>query len=261
MLYQKICAEKSRLEKMIQRIETMLKKLPIGKMYISRNGKNFKWYYRAEKDSDAVYIPKKKRKLAEQYAQKKYLSLLKKDLEQECRALDFYIRHHKERPWEAETFFNSNLGYQELLLPYFKPKSQELSEWMQAPYEKNPHWEKQLKQPLENGNIVRSKSEVMISMILDKYHIPYRVECKLEIGGNIYYPDFTIRHPETGEYYYYEHLGLIDKYEYLKKNVEKIHDYITHGIIPMKNLILTFETKDEPLTLEMIEWMIQSVVL
>ena len=98
MLYQKVCEEKTRLENMIQRIEVKLKELPLGKMYISRNGKHFKWYYRVDKDSDAVYIPKRKRKLAEQYAQKKYLQLLKKDLEHEYSALDFYVRHHKERP-------------------------------------------------------------------------------------------------------------------------------------------------------------------
>lgn len=261
MLYQKVCAEKIRLEKMIQRIERKLKDLPIGKMYISRNGKHFKWYYRVDEDSPPVYIPKKKRKLAEQYAQKKYLQLLKRDLEHEYSALDFYIRHHRERPWESEALLDSKPGYQELLLPYFKPKSQELSEWMNAPYEQNPYRTDKLKQPLENGKIVRSKSEVMISMILDKYHIPYRVECKLVVGGKIYYPDFTIRHPETGEFYYYEHLGLIDKFEYLEKNVEKLHTYITNGIVPMKNLILTFETEEDPLTLEMIEEMIKLIIL
>lgn len=261
MLYQKICLEKKRLDKLISKIESKLKTLPPGKMFITRNGKYFKWYYTLEDSPKPVYISKKKRKLAELYAEKKYLLQLKGDLEQERTAIDFYLRHHKKRPWKSESFMDDKPEYQELLIPYFKPISQELYEWANASYEKNPFKKGNLKQPLENGQIVRSKSEVMISMILDKYRIPYRTECKLQIGNNTYYPDFTIRHPQTGEYYYFEHLGLIEKYEYLRKNVEKLHDYITHGIIPMKNLLLTFETLEHPLTLEMIEWLVKSIIL
>lgn len=261
MLYQKICAEKARLEKEIRKIDNKLKSFPKGKMYITRNGKYSKWYYSVNDKSKPIYIPKKKRQIAEQYAQKKYLLQMKSDLEQEKTALDFYIRHHKKRPWKSESFLEDKPEYQELLIPYFKPMSQELNEWVNAPYEKNPYKEENLKQPLENGQIVRSKSEVMISMILDKYHIPYRTECKLQVGNKICYPDFTVRHPQTGEYYYFEHLGLIEKYGYLENNIEKLHNYIMHGIIPMKNLIVTFETTEHPLTLEMVEWLVKSIIL
>ena len=204
MLYQKNCSEKKRLDNLIDKIDRKLKVLPPGKMYITHNGKYLKWYYRPMDNSEAIHISKKNRKLAEQLAQRKYLLLVKKDLEQERTALNFYIKHHKKRPWKSETFLNDKSEYQELLASYFKPISQELYEWMHAPYEQNPYKEEQLKQPIENGKIVRSKSEVMISMLLDKYHIPYRVECKLQVGKKIYYPDFTIRHPETGEFYYWE---------------------------------------------------------
>lgn len=98
-------------------------------------------------------------------------------------------------------------------------------------------------------------------MRINNYKIPYRTECRLQIGNNVYYPDFTIRHPETGEFFYTEHLGLIEKYGYLERNLKKFHDYFTHEIIPMRNLILTFETKEQPLTLEMIDWLVKSLIL
>lgn len=131
----------------------------------------------------------------------------------------------------------------------------------QCTLRKNPYKEELAIQPLDNGQKVRSKSEVLISKVLEKYNIPYRTECMLQVGNNIYYPDFTVRHPVTGEYYYIEHLGLIEKYSYLKKNLDKLHDYITHGIVPMRNLILTFETLEYPLTLEMIDWLVRSIIL
>ena len=261
MLYQKACAEKARLEKEIRKIDKKLRSFPAGKMFITRNGKYSKWYYRTEDDLSPVYIPKKERKLAERYAQKKYLLQMKKDLQQEKTALDFYIRHHKQRPWKSDTFLEDKPEYIELIEPYFKPKSQELIEWVNEPYEKNPYKEELAIQSLDNGQKVRSKSEVLISKVLEKYNIPYRTECMLQVGNNIYYPDFTVRHPVTGEYYYIEHLGLIEKYSYLKKNLDKLHDYITHGIVPMRNLILTFETLEYPLTLELIDWLVRSIIL
>lgn len=261
MLYLRVCAERKRLRDLIHKIDKKLEDLPPGKMYITRNGKNFKWYCRLEEAANPVYIPKKKRKLAEQYAQKKYLLQLKKDLMHEITALDFYIRHHEKRPWKSEAFLTDKPEYQELLLSYFKPKSQELAEWANESYICNTSFPEHSIQKLPNGRRVRSKSEVMIATILDKYHIPYRVECKLEVGNKVYFPDFTIRHPQTGEIYYFEHLGLIEKPGYFENNVEKLWNYISHGIIPTVNLILTFETLEHPLTMERIEWLVKEYFL
>ena len=261
MLYQKVCAEKKRLDKKIRNIETRLKGFPPGKMYITHNGKYFKWYYKRENDSTPVYIPKSQRSLAEQYAQKKYLMQLKSDLLQERNALDYYIRHHKVRPWKSDDFLNGKPEYHELLSPYFQPRSKELRDWANASYPQNPYYKEKLLHHLDNGKSVRSKSEYMISSILDKYQIPYRVEEELVIGSNYYYPDFTIRHPQTGEFYYYEHFGLIEKYNYLERMAEKLYDYISIGIIPSKNLIMTFETNDYPLTIERIEALIKEYFL
>lgn len=261
MLYQRVCAEKKRLDKKIRDIETRLKGFPPGKMYITHNGKYFKWYYRRENDSTPVYIPKSQRSLAEQYAQKKYLLQLKTDLLHEQNALDYYLRHHKERPWKSDDFLNQKPEYQELLSNYLKPQSQELREWATASYPQNPHYKEHLYQLLDNGKKVRSKSEYMISSILDKYQIPYRVEEELVIGSRTYYPDFTIRHPQTGEYFYWEHFGRIEKFDYLTKTTRKIHDYISIGFVPSINFIMTFETEEHPLTIERIEALVKEYFL
>ena len=70
-------------------------------------------------------------------------------------------------------------------------------------------------------------------------------------------PDFTIRHPKTGEFYYWEHFGLMDDPAYSKNAYSKLQFYASCNIIPSIQLITTFETKDIPLSSEMIESLIE----
>ena len=90
------------------------------------------------------------------------------------------------------------------------PIEKELAEWQSASYEKNPNHPENLKIQSISGNWVRSKSEALIDMILYVNKIPFRYECGLQLGSRLMYPDFTIRHPKTGEFYYWEHFGLMD---------------------------------------------------
>ena len=59
-------------------------------------------------------------------------------------------------------------------------------------------------------------------------------------------------HPKTNEIYYWEHFGKIDDIEYRHKNLSRIDNYIAHGIIPDNQLIMTFETKNYPLSSKLI---------
>ena len=67
------------------------------------------------------------------------------------------------------------------------------------------------------------------------------------------YPDFTIRHPKTGEFYYWEHFGLMDVAEYRQKVSFKFSLYMEHGIYPNRQLITTYESTDEPFGANQIE--------
>ena len=95
--------------------------------------------------------------------------------------------------------------YTELLSDFFKPLSQELSEWMNTPYIRNSKYPEHLIHKTCVGYKVRSKSESMICTYLSINKIPFRYECALTLGNKVYYPDFTIRHPKTAEIYYWEH--------------------------------------------------------
>lgn len=148
-----------------------------------------------------------------------------------------------------------------MLSPYFTPKSQKLAEWAQAPYQRNTKNPEHLIHKTISGEYVRSKSEVMIATVLYMNKIPFRYECILQLGSNIRFPDFTIRHPQTGEIFYWEHLGLIDKPEYRQDTWERLDLYISHGIIPTKNLILTYETAEYPLSITQVEKLVTEYFL
>lgn len=64
------------------------------------------------------------------------------------------------------------------------------------------------------GELVRSKTEWIIADKLLAAGMRYSYESRLEIGGSVYYPDFTIWDDDAGVTWYWEHLGLMNTPEY-----------------------------------------------
>ena len=251
MTYEHMLKKNKKIEQKIKQIQTKLKKLPEGQLYCSSSGKYTKWF--CSNGKDQIYIPKKKRRLAEQLALKKYLTLQLKNLQHEKIAIDFYLRHHDKDAEEKEVSLLNSPAYKELLSPFYQPISQELFEWTNSPYEKNDNYSESLKHKAVSGGYVRSKSEQIIDMVLYKNKIPFRYECALRFGETVFYPDFTIRHPKTGQLFYWEHFGLMDDADYSKKAYSKLQTYTSHGLIPTIQLITTYETKEHPLSIEAVE--------
>ena len=248
-----------RLQKQIQDLQTRIAGLPDGKLLSCRNKNRYKWY--VSDGHQSTYIPKSNRPLAEQLALKKYLTISLEELSREAYALDCYLKHCPSTQNAAEQFLKESSGYGDLLSGLVTPLSQELSDWAVSAYERNPNYQEQLIHKTTSGNFVRSKSEAIISMFLHTNCIPYRYECALSLGEVTLYPDFTIRHPHTGEYYYWEHFGRMDDSVYCKNTYSKLQLYTSHGIVPSIQLITTYETKDTPLDSEMIEKIIEHYFL
>ena len=255
VIYERMLNEYQRLEHQINLLKNQLDSLPEGKLICSQNQGYSKWYQ--SDGHEKTYIPKKNRDLAEQLAVKKYLSLQIKELLHEKNAIQLYLNHHSRNQGQAQQLLASDSAYHDLLAGHFTQFSQELAEWMSSPYQHNPLHPEQLIHKSVSGNMVRSKSEAIIDMFLYTNHIPFRYECALQLGEVTIYPDFTIRHPKTGEIYYWEHFGLIDYPEYSQKSYSKLHLYSKHQIFPSINLITTFETKDYPLSTDLVEKIIK----
>lgn len=235
--------EHQKLEKEICSIQEQLKELPEGKLFCRRNGTHIKWY-----QSDGhiqTYIPKKKRKFAQQLARRRYLATLLEDDIHEKSAIEMYLRHHHEK--NSEEMLQKTSPFHELLSPIFQSASQELQDWVNSPYEKSEEHPEHLIFETGFGICVRSKSEAMIAMMLRENKIPFRYECALELSGIKIFPDFTIRHPRTGEYFYWEHLGLSDDPDYQRQTLWKLSLYMKNNFRFSGNLIFTSETARFPL--------------
>lgn len=242
--YEKMLSESKRLGEKINSLEGQLVSCPEGKLVLSRTENRYKWYQ--SDGHQKTYIPKKNRALAEQLAAKKYLSLLQEELSNEKHAIDTYLKLHKSDVGKAEKLLLESSEFQNLLKPYFIPLSQELNDWINSPYEKNKKNPEHLKHHSISGHLLRSKSEAIIDMILHINKIPFRYECALYLGEFTLFPDFTIKHPKTGEIFYWEHFGLMDDSNYSKNVCSKLQLYMSNGIIPSINLITTFETQQKP---------------
>lgn len=245
MRYQKLLVE-------IKELERVIGTLPEGDFYCTRNGKNYKWYQTSGTSERTNYISKANQDLAEKLTYKKYLTLQLKDYIREKEAIESYFLKYSNGKIELENFLNHS-EYQKLLLPTINKKTKELFEWMKEPYEKCTAKMEHLIHKTLTGEMVRSKSESLIYMYLHMNQIPFRYDAALQLGQDIYYPDFTIRHPKTGEYFYWENNGMMDDPGYIRRTFTKLEVYTLHGIIPGKQLITTYETLDEPLNVEEVQ--------
>ncbi len=103
----------------------------------------------------------------------------------------------------------------------------------------------------ERGDLVRSKSELVIADKLYARGIDYAYEQRLVLpNGRTRYPDFTIADDARGVIFYWEHLGMLDNQGYRARWEKKRGEYLECGIGshedgggPEGTLI---ETRDDP---------------
>ena len=84
------------------------------------------------------------------------------------------------------------------------------------------------------GELVRSKSEVIIANLLHARNIDYEYEQQLIIDGvsQDKFPDFTIEDDDTGVKYVWEHLGMLGDRSYKRRWSDKEQWYRDNGILP-----------------------------
>lgn len=131
--------------------------------------------------------------------------------------------------------------------------------WLDEPYTSKIILDDKSMFITDNGERVRSKSEINIANALNKYHIPYKYECPLTFNsGMVIYPDFTIFDVKNRKEIYWEHRGMMDDREYVKYAVLRVKEYNKNEIYLGKNLIITEETSANPLGTKEIENVIRT---
>lgn len=124
--------------------------------------------------------------------------------------------------------------------------------WANQPFEQSTYKPEAKRHITSRGLKVRSKSEMLIAEKLYEYNIAFHYEQVIHDNGFIYAPDFTIRRTD-GKFFYLEHMGMTNVKEYLDRQFRKIQQYISIGITPWDNLIITYDNEQGDLDLRIVE--------
>ncbi len=244
---------KADLDREIALIKKELNRLPEGSLIMHRCGKSIQWYLQKRDENGQFkrsYLKRESRDLAERLARKTFLRRMLSDKQNESKCLDHYISHR--HPVDYSQLLRLDSPYRDLLAD---------TSWDYERYDKSTEHPEHLIIPTKKGNLVRSKSEALIANALYDLNIPYRYEAILETKAFPMYPDFTIMSPKTGKIIYWEHFGKIDDSEYRGKMFRKLAAYTGSGYVPGTDLIMTFEDKMHPLTIDEVQNMIQHYLL
>ena len=247
-LSDKMQYEIDRLSGLREQYERWLENAPEGSIHFRANPQGWSWMYRAPGSKEPKYLSKKKKELAEKLALKRVYKARIRDIDQQINAYRrcFKALEHANR---AERLLERSAPLRMLTGKFLYYLPQNLTDWVEADYEKNPQNPEMRRVPTVSGEFVRSKSERSIYNLLRNANLPFRYECKLELehARKPNYPDFTILNPSNGKMYYFEHFGMMDDPEYQQNFIKKMHTYLKNGIYPGVNLIMSFETNETPL--------------
>lgn len=238
--------------------EMALKAAPEGSLRICCRGDKAQYYQRNDpKDFNGIYIREKEVGLAQKLAQKDYDKKILSAVEKELNAIRKY--HSCCPNTDVEQIYEClHEERQKLITPIIETKENFVLNWEKCVFQGKEIDETIPEIYTARGERVRSKSEVIIADILHGEGIPYRYECPLRLKGwGKVYPDFTVLNVRERKEIYWEHLGIMDDSNYVENALQKITIYTQNGIFPGENLIITYETKKNPINQKVVRLMIQ----
>lgn len=260
------------LEKLLKMLEDKLKTAPPGNIRIKMCNGSIQYYLRtAQSKKSGQYIRKNEVDIISPYLQKRYYEDVVKVIKEEIGLLR-PIKKYCETNSIFSPIINESLkndkfckailysneiqniysNYPKEIKKYIKPifisDEEFIEKWISAPYAKKTIPEDVATFITDNGERVRSKSELNIANALYKHGIPYKYECPLTLKTGItIHPDFTIlKMPERKEIYW-EHRGMMDDIGYARQAVQRIQDYLNSGYCIGKDIIISEETSKTPL--------------
>ena len=266
ILYDKILHEKEHLSAKIHDLDHKIAALPEGSLVCRKSGPRYKYYQEIYDNTQKnckrlIYLSKKKERIVQAKEKKTILRRERQNLTEEIKALDLYLSAHRSLPERAYERLIRCRPLYDLIYPRLIKQDEIVRQWQTEVFESNPSFPDALTVPSVDGGMVRSKSEAFIAFELRKYGIPFRYECRLDLGSSVNYPDFTILHPVQYRIIIWEHFGMMDNPEYRTAAARKIRHYIENGYIPGDNLIMTFESSKSPLDLKLIDKIIEDILI
>lgn len=238
--------------------ENEIKNAPDGTLRICNSGNRTQFYQRIDpKDYNGKYISEKDIHLVKSLAQKDYDKKLLRAMEKELNAIKKYFDTYPMINAE-QIYENLHKERQKLVNPIEEPEEEFIRKWAEFTYEGKGFQGDAPEFYTIKGERVRSKSELIIADLLNREGIPYRYECPVDLNGyGRVYPDFTVLNVKCRKEIYWEHLGMMDDPVYAENALKKIVTYENNGIFQGDRLLLTYETKNMPISQKQIQRIIQ----
>lgn len=246
--------------------ELALKNAPAGSVRIvQRRNKVLQFYRKTEAgDYQGSYMPREEDALARRLVQKDYDLRALEKAKQELRLIQQFQTSLQKKSTDT-AFAALDPIRQTLVTPATLTDEQYAELWQNQSYRKNKRHEENQQLTTDRGELVRSKSEVIIANALSASKVPYCYEFPLVIerqgegGGKNsasfineefceFHPDFYCLNVRTRQEYAWEHFGMMDDAEYAARAAEKLALYSANGYFPGKNLIITMESKSAPIS-------------
>ena len=260
---EKLRIQLNELDKLISKSNKNLSKLqnvPDDKIRVGKSNGNFQYYRVDKKTNKIIYIKKASQETLRKILQRNYEMEVNKKLKILRKRLYEFLRLYDIDEIE-KVYSNLPEARKILVTPIVDTKEEFVKKWESVEYEPM-----EISDNIEfvsvNGVKVRSKSELIISNMLEKNGVCYRYEYPIILKGlGTVRPDFLCLNKRTGKEYVWEHFGMMDNIAYANKNIAKIQTYEQNGFLAGKNMIMTFESSMTPLSSATIKQMIEEYLL
>lgn len=259
---EEIFQRKMQLNLAIDYVERQLKHIQPGTLRISnRNG--IKQYYHRKEASDTIgkYIRKQDYERAVELAQQDYNQKILKALKKELEIIESFNAEYKPDNL-AQVYLSLHENRKELIQPLILTDEEYVRQWKSVEYSKMGFRDNMPEYYTDEGERVRSKSEIIIANKMTKKTVPYRYEYPIELSDyRVVHPDFYCLNVRTRKEYIWEHFGMMDQPDYAISAVKKIEAYEKEGYYIGVNFIATFETTESPLNMILLEKTIDEFLL
>lgn len=243
------------LELVLKEKQMKVKHDQTGLIRIVKNHGSFQFYKRKSKrDAQGIYMPRAQNSLALKLIQNDYDTKAINSLHEEISLLKVFLKKYKINN-TTHLFEKLSSSRRKLITPLTLPDERFVKNWLATEYKKKQIPEDAPKLFTDNGEQVRSKSEVIIANSLKAAGIPYRYEFPLTLNRRAeiaktsrssdlctFHPDFYCLNLRTRKEFIWEHFGMMDDAEYAIHAGEKLLLYQQNGYLPGRNLIITMET-------------------
>lgn len=239
----------SELNLQVEILQKKIKKAPVGRLRLGKSNGNVQYFWvKSNKDSQGKYLPKEKLGLVKALAQKRYDEMLLCEMLKEIDLLEsFRKRLHPDSYEQIYSLLRD--GRKDLVTPAILPLNVFVERWLAVPYENKGFENESAELYTSTGIRVRSKSEVIIADCLTRLGIPFRYEYPLKIGdGACWYPDFTCLNVRSRDEFLWEHFGMMEKPDYVQGFVSKIKKLSSAGYDVGRNLIISVENLNHPMS-------------